>query len=64
MWLADFDVVGMKEIDFVALIGVEHLNFKLLVGLGVVTAWTLFHLPYPLVALKLLGNREGENIED
>lgn len=24
MWLAYFDVVGMKEIDFFALIGVEH----------------------------------------
>lgn len=24
MWLAYFDVVGMKEIDFCALIGVEH----------------------------------------
>jgi len=76
---ADFDVVGMKEIDFFALIGVEMVYSELEIagrfGSGTffaekqVVAAGLSQLgrcsispTSPLVALKLLGNREGENI--
>lgn len=83
---ADFDVVGMKEIYFFALIGVEHRSLavemvyseleiagrfgsgtffaeKQVVAAGLSQLGRCSISPTsPLVALKLLGNRESENI--
>lgn len=82
---ADFDVVGMKEIYFFALIGVEHRSIAVEVvdseleiagrfgsgtffaekqvvaaGLSQLGRCSISSPPTsPLVALKLLGNREG-----